>query len=630
MESFIWYIPLLPLAGALINAIWGRVLKEKTGIVANTTVFISFVLSVNAFLLVRQGIIFDGNLFDWIVAGSFKATFGVLIDPLSVVMMMVVTGVGFLIHLYSIGYMHGDPGVARYFSYLNLFIFSMLMLVMGNNLILLYLGWEGVGLCSYLLIGFWYHKPSAAKAGFKAFITNRIGDFGFAIGIFLIFSTIGTITYSEIFQNTETLVSAGVITAVTLLLFVGAVGKSAQFPLYVWLPDAMEGPTPVSALIHAATMVTAGVYMVARFNLLFSLSKVTMAVVVIIGTFTALFAATMALVNNDIKRVLAYSTISQLGYMFIGVGVGAYAAGVFHLMTHAFFKALLFLSAGSVMHALSNQTDIQKMGGLYKKIKITSITFILAWLAISGIPPFSGFFSKDEILAYAYAYHPAVWLFGAIGALLTAFYMSRLVFMTFFGQSRVEAKIEHHIHESPPVMTVPLMILAGLAVVGGLVGIPEIFGVTNFFHHFLEPVFKSATENLHAAHLSHSLEIILMSISVLIALLGIFFAYLMYLKKTINPDSLAAKFSGLYKLLYNKYYVDEIYQATIINPLLGFCKWLWEFIDTKIIDGFVNNAGKIAILISHLTRRIQSGYVQNYAAALVLGVLVILAYLLFN
>jgi len=377
-------------------------------------------------------------------------------------------------------------------------------------------------------------------------------------------------------------------------------------------------------------MVTAGVYMVARFNLLFSLSKVTMAVVVIIGTFTALFAATMALVNNDIKRVLAYSTISQLGYMFIGVGVGAYAAGIFHLMTHAFFKALLFLGAGSVMHALANQTDIQKMGGLYKKIKITAITFILAWLAISGIPPFSGFFSKDEILAYAYAYHPAVWIFGAIGALLTAFYMSRLVFLTFFGQSRVEAKVEHHIHESPPAMTVPLMILAGLAAIGGFIGIPEILGVTNYFHHFLEPVFKGAAENLHTVHLSHSLEIILMSLSVLIALSGIFLAYLMYLKKSIDPDSLAEKFSGLYKVLYNKYYVDEIYQSVIINPLLSFCKWLWEFIDTKIIDGFVNISGKIAILFSHLTRRIQSGYVQNYAAALVLGVLVILAYLLFN
>lgn len=629
MESFIWYIPLLPLAGALVNGLWGRALKEKAGLIANLTIFISFGLSVKAFLLVRQGVTFDGNLFNWIVAGNFKATFGVLVDPLSVVMMLVVTGVGFLIHLYSIGYMHGDPGVARYFAYLNLFIFSMLMLVMGNNLLLLYLGWEGVGLCSYLLIGFWYQKPSAAKAGMKAFITNRVGDFGFAIGIFIIFSTIGTITYSEIFSNTETLVGAGVITAATLLLFVGAVGKSAQFPLYVWLPDAMEGPTPVSALIHAATMVTAGVYMVARFSALFSLSKITMAVVVIVGTFTAVFAATMALVNKDIKRVLAYSTISQLGYMFIGVGVGAYAAGIFHLMTHAFFKALLFLGAGSVMHALSNETNIEKMGGLFSKIKITAVTFMLAWLAISGIPPFSGFFSKDEILAYAYAYHPAVWAFGVFGALLTAFYMSRLVFVTFLGQSRVEPKVEHHIHESPPVMTIPLMVLAALAVVGGFVGMPEIFGTTNYFHHFLEPVFEQASENLPAFHLSHSVEIVLMTISVLVALLGIFIAYLMYLKQSISADAMAAKYPRLYILLYNKYYVDEIYQAVIIDPLLGMCRWLWQVFDNKIIDGTVNMAGKLMILSAQLLRRVQTGYVQNYAAFIVLGVLLILAYYVF-
>ncbi|MFQ5583380.1 MAG: NADH-quinone oxidoreductase subunit L [Calditrichia bacterium] len=629
MESFIWYIPLLPLAGALINGLWGRALKEKAGLIANLTIFISFGLSVKAFLLVRQGETFDGNLFNWIVAGNFKATFGVLVDPLSIVMMLVVTGVGFLIHLYSIGYMHGDPGVARYFAYLNLFIFSMLMLVMGNNLLLLYLGWEGVGLCSYLLIGFWYQKPSAAKAGMKAFITNRVGDFGFAIGIFIIFSTIGTITYSEIFSNTETLVGAGVITAATLLLFVGAVGKSAQFPLYVWLPDAMEGPTPVSALIHAATMVTAGVYMVARFSALFSLSKITMAAVVIVGTFTAVFAATMALVNKDIKRVLAYSTISQLGYMFIGVGVGAYAAGIFHLMTHAFFKALLFLGAGSVMHALSNETNIEKMGGLFSKIKITAVTFMLAWLAISGIPPFSGFFSKDEILAYAYAYHPAVWVFGVFGALLTAFYMSRLVFVTFLGQSRVEPKVEHHIHESPPVMTIPLMVLAALAVVGGFVGMPEIFGTTNYFHHFLEPVFEQASENLPTFHLSHSVEIVLMTISVLVALLGIFIAYLMYLKQSISADAMAAKYPRLYTLLYNKYYVDEIYQAVIIDPLLGTCRWLWQVFDNKIIDGTVNMAGKLMVLSAQLLRRVQTGYVQNYAAFIVLGVLLILAYYLF-
>ncbi len=392
----------------------------------------------------------------------------------------------------------------------------------------------------------------------------------------------------------------------------------------------MEGPTPVSALIHAATMVTAGVYMIARFNLLFSLSPTTMAVVVAIGTFTALFAATMALVNNDIKRVLAYSTISQLGYMFIGVGVGAYAAGIFHLMTHAFFKALLFLGAGSVMHALANETNIQKMGGLFSKIKITALTFIMAWLAISGIPPFSGFFSKDEILAKAFAYHPIVWVFGALGALLTAFYMSRLVFVTFFGKSRVEPEVEHHIHESPPVMTIPLMILALLSVVGGLVGIPAILGGANHFEHFLAPVFATASENLHFAHPSHAVEYALMGGSILLVLIGIGLAYMMYIRQSISAEALAERFKGLYTLLFNKYYFDEMIQAGIINPIVSFSTWLWTFFDDRIIDGLVNLAGKIMILISYIVRRVQTGYVQNYAGIMVIGALVILAFYLFS
>ncbi len=628
MGSFIWYIPFLPLFGAVVNGVFGKALKEKAGLIANATVLTSFILSVVAFVRVLHGEVFDGNLFTWIQAGHFKAPFGVLVDQLSIVMMLVVTGVGFLIHLYSIGYMHGDPGVARYFSYLNLFIFSMLMLVMGNNLLLLYLGWEGVGLCSYLLIGFWYQKPSAAKAGMKAFITNRVGDFGFALGIMLIFATLGTISYHDIFSQTDKLLSAGVLTAAALLLFVGATGKSAQFPLYIWLPDAMEGPTPVSALIHAATMVTAGVYMVARFSPIFSLSHTAMLVVTAVGTFTALFAATMALVNNDIKRVLAYSTISQLGYMFIGVGVGAYAAGIFHLMTHAFFKALLFLGAGSVMHALANNTDIRKMGGLYPKIKITAITFMVAWLAISGIPPFSGFFSKDEILAKAFAYSPIVWLLGALGAFITAFYMSRLVFVTFFGESRVEPEVEKHIHESPPVMTIPLMALAVLAFVGGWVGIPELLGGHNHFEHFLSPVFAAAEEHLHFAHVSHSLEYTLMGISVLLALGGIYLAYLMYIKVSISPVRMAERFKGIYRLLYNKYYVDEIYNALIYQSIINFSHWLWRFVDAVLIDGLVNLLGKIAILIGLIYRRIQTGYVQHYAAFLVLGAIIILGYYL--
>ncbi len=630
MESFVWYIPILPLTGAIINGLFGRVLKDKAGWIASLSVLGAFGLSIQAFLLVREGITFDGNLFDWIVAGNFHTSFGVLVDELSVIMMLIVTGVGFLIHVYSNGYMHGDPGIARYFAYLNLFIFSMLLLVMGNNLLLLYLGWEGVGLCSYLLIGFWYQKPSAAKAGLKAFITNRVGDFGFAIGIFIIFKAIGTIYYSQIFQQTEELLAAGVLTAATLLLFVGATGKSAQFPLHVWLPDAMEGPTPVSALIHAATMVTAGVYMVARFSPLYSLSEVAMAVVVIIGTFTALFAATMALVNNDIKRVLAYSTISQLGYMFIGVGVGAYAAGIFHLMTHAFFKALLFLGAGSVMHALAEETNIQKMGGLYSRIKITAVTFIVAWLAISGIPPFSGFFSKDEILAKAYAYHPLVWVLGTLGALLTAFYMSRLVFLTFFGKSRVEPEREHHIHESPPVMTVPLIILAVLAAVGGFVGVPEVLGGHNHFGKFLEPVFAQAEANLHLAHVSHTVEYGLMAASVLMGLLGIGLAYLMYIKASISPVTLADRFRKVYRLLSNKYYVDEIYQKLVIDPIVSFSRWLWHAVDEGIVDGIVNLSGRLMLLFGLILRRVQTGYVQNYAALFVLGTLILLAYYLLS
>ncbi len=630
MESYIWFIPFLPLLGALINGLFGSALKEKAGLVANLAIFGSFLLSVKTFLMVVQGATFEGDLFQWIVAGQFKAAFGVKIDPLSAIMMLVVTGVGFLIHLYSIGYMHGDPGVGRYFAYLNLFVFAMLLLVMGNNLLLLFLGWEGVGLCSYLLIGFWYHKPSAAKAGLKAFIVNRIGDVGFLIGMFLIFSTIGSLAYADIEANVARLVNAGVLTTACLLLFVGATGKSAQFPLYVWLPDAMEGPTPVSALIHAATMVTAGVYMVARFNFLFSQSATAMAVVTIVGTFTALFAATMALVNNDIKRVLAYSTISQLGYMFIGVGVGAYAAGIFHLMTHAFFKALLFLGAGSVMHALSDETNIQKMGGLYHRIKITAITFMVAWLAISGIPPFSGFFSKDEILARAFAYHPLVWFLGVVGAVLTAFYMSRLVFVTFFGESRVDPEVEAHIHESPRVMTIPLITLAVLSVIGGFVGIPEILGGENHFEHFLAPVFLSAEEHLHAAHLPHALEYGLMFISVLAALAGIGLAYAMYIKGSPDPDRLTRRFSGVYRLLYNKFYVDEIYDALVVQPLLSFSRFLWRVVDNGFIDGLVNLAGRLGLLISQLLRRVQTGYVQNYAAIFVVGVLVILAYYLFS
>ncbi len=634
MHDFIWIIPLMPLLGAIINGLFGHILKGKAGFIASVAVLISFLYTVRAFFIVMDGTIIHNELFTWIQAGDFTAGAAVLVDQLSIVMMLVVTGVGFLIHVYSNGYMHGDRTVGKFFSYLNLFLFSMLMLVMGDNLLLLYLGWEGVGVCSYLLIGYFYEKESASKAGLKAFLANRVGDFGFAIGIFIIFSTIGTITYAGIEGQVDKLMAAGVVTSAALLLFMGACGKSAQFPLYIWLPDAMEGPTPVSALIHAATMVTAGVYMVARLSFLFVRSDVAMMVIVIIGTFTALFAATMALVNNDIKRVLAYSTISQLGYMFIGVGVGAFAAGVFHLMTHAFFKALLFLGAGAVMHSLADETDIRKMGNLYGKIKITALTFIMAWLAISGIPPFSGFFSKDEILAHAFLYSPLVWVFGAIGAFLTAFYMSRLVFLTFFGESRVEPEVEKHIHENPPVMTIPLMVLAVLSVVGGLIGIPAglayLWGGENHFANFLSPVFANAASYSEPHHISHALEYGLMAASILIALGGIYLAYLMYIKKAMDPDAIANRFSGAYKVLSNKYYVDEGVEAGILNPIVRFSQWLWHFVDTRVIDGFVNSAGKIVWLLSLIARRVQTGYVQHYASVMVVGVILILAYYIFR
>lgn len=634
MHDFIWIIPLMPLLGAIINGLFGHILKGKAGFIASVAVLISFLLSVRAFFIVMGGTVIHNELFTWIQAGDFTAGAAVLVDQLSIVMMLVVTGVGFLIHVYSNGYMHGDRTVGKFFSYLNLFLFSMLMLVMGDNLLLLYLGWEGVGVCSYLLIGYFYEKESASKAGLKAFLANRVGDFGFAIGIFIIFSTIGTITYAGIEGQVDKLMAAGVVTSAALLLFMGACGKSAQFPLYIWLPDAMEGPTPVSALIHAATMVTAGVYMVARLSFLFVRSDVAMLVIVIIGTFTALFAATMALVNNDIKRILAYSTISQLGYMFIGVGVGAFAAGVFHLMTHAFFKALLFLGAGAVMHSLADETDIRKMGNLYGKIKITALTFIMAWLAISGIPPFSGFFSKDEILAHAFLYSPVVWVFGAIGAFLTAFYMSRLVFLTFFGESRVEPGVEKHIHENPPVMTIPLMVLAVLSVVGGLIGIPAglayLWGGENHFANFLSPVFANAASYSEPHHISHTLEYGLMAASILIALGGIYLAYLMYIKKAMDPDAIANRFSGAYKVLSNKYYVDEGVEAGILNPIIRISQWLWHFFDTRVIDGAVNSAGKIVWLLSLIARRVQTGYVQHYASVMVVGVILILAYYIFR
>src|SRR3972149_5218835 len=537
MLNLVALILLFPIVGTAINGLIGKNLRKETvGYVACGAVGLSFLISILVFigllLLPPDARLFEKQLFSWIESGSFKSEAGLQVDPLSSLMILVVTGVGFLIHVYSIGYMHSDKGYHRYFCYLNLFTFSMLLLVLSNNFLLMFIGWEAVGLCSYLLIGFWFEKKSASDAAKKAFVVNRIGDFGFALGIMLIFLTFHSIDFTEVFSaaaHGNFAVGSFTVTIITLLLFMGATGKSAQIPLYTWLPDAMEGPTPVSALIHAATMVTAGVYMIARCNVLYMLSPFTMTVVASIGAVTALFAASIGLVQNDIKRVLAYSTISQLGYMFVACGVGAFTGGIFHLMTHAFFKALLFLGAGSVIHALSGEQDMRKMGGLRHHIPTTYKTFLVASLAIIGTPLFSGFYSKDEILWRAFISPIGsgliLWAVAAFTAGLTALYIWRLVFLTFFGKSRVDHEVEHHIHESPPVMTIPLVILAVLSLAGGWIGWPTALGGSNHLEHWLEPVFEPGARIMeeHFAHAEHpeSLEYLLMALSVAIAATGV-------------------------------------------------------------------------------------------------------------
>jgi NADH-quinone oxidoreductase subunit L len=655
----IWLIPLFPLAGAALMLFFGRRLPPAAVSLACVgSVFLSLVYSLGAFLALR-GLpgdrVFQMVLFEWVPAGAyhtaaggvgrFVADWGFLLDPLSGVMILVVTGVGFLIHLYSIGYMGHEGGYYRFFGYMNLFMFAMLMLVLANNLLLLFVGWEGVGLCSYLLIGFYFLRKSASDAGKKAFIVNRIGDAGFLLAIFLVSMVLGTVRFTDIpaaLAAGHFLPGAPVITAMALLLFVGATGKSAQIPLYIWLP--------VSALIHAATMVTAGVYMVVRTNAIFQLAPLAMAVVAGIGAATAFYAATMGLLQNDIKKVLAYSTISQLGYMFLACGVGAFAAGIFHLMTHAFFKALLFLAAGSVIHALSGEQDMRKMGGLAPKIRTTYATMLAATLAISGIPPLAGFFSKDEILGRAFESSHVLWFIGWVTAGLTALYMFRLLFMTFHGASRVPHEVEHHIHESPPTMTVPLVILAVLSVVGGWVGIGGRFG------HFLDPVIvRVQGTGVEAAAQAGSSEYLLMFASVGIALLGVLVAWQMYIRNTSLPERLAGRAKWLYELVYHKYYVDEIYDAMFVNRTKDLATALGTF-DLQVIDGLgVNGAGWAARMGSRLSiwwdtwvvdgsvrlgsrivwltsmplRLIQSGLVQGYALLIVAGLLGILSYYLY-
>lgn len=632
-------IPLLPFLSFVINILLGRrLIRDRAHWIAVPAVFGSFLLAVSAFIDVLNGKTIDINLYSWIVSGDFNVSVGFLIDQLSAIMLIVVTSISTLIFIYSIGYMHGDGGYYRFFSYLSLFVFSMIMLVMANNFLLLYFGWEAVGLCSYFLIGYWFHKPSAANAGKKAFIVNRFGDFGFGLGVILIFLTFGSLEYMQVFDGAGGIVGQSVdilgyevelITLICLLLFCGAVGKSAQVPLHVWLPDAMEGPTPVSALIHAATMVTAGVFMVARCNPLFNYSPVAMNTVAVIGGVTALFAATIALVQNDIKRVIAYSTVSQLGYMFLALGVGAYTAGIFHLYTHAYFKALLFLGSGSVIHALHDEQNMRNMGGLKKHMPVTYWTFILATLSITGIPGFAGFFSKDEILWRAYLggdLGMTLWMLGTGAALLTAFYSWRLIYLTFHGEFRGTGEQAHHLHESPRVITVPLILLAVGAVAAGWVGIPPLLAEHgDKIGEFLAPVL-----GYPEGHGTHSEELRVMGISIIVALAGWVVAYFMYIKSPELPRKMGSMFQPVYKMLFNKYWVDELYGKTIVQPVIKTSeKIILGFFDMKIIEGIVNGVPALIGAFSRKFREIQTGMISNYALVMAIGALFIVGFWIF-
>jgi NADH-quinone oxidoreductase subunit L len=639
MIDLVWLIPVFPLVGFLINGLFGRRFPEKAiGWIGAGAVGASFAVALS---MLCQLIGMDAGtrsvqkvVYTWMASGDLSVPIGFLVDPLSMVMLMVVTGVGFIIHVYSIGYMHGEIGFRRFFCYLNLFVFNMLILVAANNFLLMFVGWEGVGLCSYLLIGYYYEKKSASDAGKKAFVVNRIGDFGFLIGMFLIFVTFKTFNYTEVFAAAGANLTQGglLVTLITLLLFVGATGKSAQIPLYTWLPDAMEGPTPVSALIHAATMVTAGVYMVARCSLLFAMAPISLTVVAVIGAATALFAATMGVTQFDIKRVLAYSTISQLGYMFMACGVGAFSSGIFHLMTHAFFKGLLFLAAGSVMHAMSGELDMRKMGALRSKLPYTHLTYLFGTLAIAGIFPFAGFFSKDEILFHALERHPAFWTIGAVAAVVTSFYMFRSLFMTFYGESRVEPEAAHHLHESPPLMTVPLMILAFLSLVGGLVGVPIIEGA-HVFGGWVGPVFAPAMAVINAGHHgeahhpSIAMELLLMGVSLGIAIIGLLAARWMYVKEPEAADRMVERLGPAHTLVYNKYWIDELYDVLFVNSIVDFSRFLWKRFDEAIIDGIVNGSASVVRGWSGLMRQVQTGLVKDYALSILVGAIVVIGYL---
>ena len=633
MIQFAWMIPLFPLLGFVINGIGKKTISRKgSGIIASVAVFLSFAVVGALYLQVMNGTLQSATLdmFNWLSVSNLHIPFSFLIDPLSVTMMLIVTGVGLLIHIYSIGYMGEDEHANTFFEYMNLFIFFMLMLVIGANFLILFIGWEGVGLCSYLLIGFWFKNNEYNYAARKAFIMNRIGDVGFLIGIILMYYQFGSLNFIEVFGKAATMHSGEpVITAITLLLLVGALGKSAQIPLYTWLPDAMAGPTPVSALIHAATMVTAGIYMIARSSALYVLAPMTMNLIIMIGLLTALLAAIIGLKQNDIKKVLAYSTVSQLGYMFLALGLGAFSTAIFHVTTHAFFKALLFLGAGAVIHALGGEQDIRFMGGIRKKLPITFFTFLIATLAISGIPPFSGFFSKDEILAAAWDRSPVLWFLGVLTALITCFYMFRLLYLVFFSTFRGTEKQAHHLHEAPAVMTIPLIILAVLSFAGGFLNIPALFGGNESFHSFLSPV-MSKYPRAEMFVSTSSTQYSLMGASVVLLLLIIFIARRYYVVNKQVPEADASQLKGIAKLVYNKYYIDEIYEFLFVKPYTFLSVRLYSWIEKNVIDLIVNATGALAIWIGSQSKRVQTGNTGLYLFIMVFGVIFMLLYLVIS
>ena len=616
----------MPLLGFLMISLNVHKLSHKiSSYIACGTVLISFILSVICFIhLLGQPLDqreLSVNISSWITTSGFSSDLAFLLDPLSSIMLLIITGVGFLIHVYSVGYMHDDPAFNRFFSYLNLFVFFMLLLVLGSNYLFMFVGWEGVGLCSYLLIGFWFKNHDYNMAANKAFIMNRIGDLGLLLGTILIFINYGSLDYAIVFSNPSA-VDGTTLTWITALLFVGAMGKSAQIPLYTWLPDAMAGPTPVSALIHAATMVTAGVYMVARNNVLYSLSPISLQLILVVGLCTALFAATIAVLQNDIKKVLAYSTVSQLGLMFVALGLGAYSSGIFHMATHAFFKALLFLGAGSVIHALQGEQDIRRMGGLKKYLPVTYLTFFIAVLAISGIPPFAGFFSKDEILAAAFAHSHIVWVVTFSASLLTVFYMFRLFYLTFWGTARVGEDVLHHVHESPKSMTIPLFVLAVFSCAAGLMNVPETLAGNAWLADYLSPVFYSKVARpVH--HLSHTTEYLLMAVVLGLTVLVIIFAYARFVRKESVPAK-DGELVGAGRLLYHKYYIDEAYDYLFVKPLFMFSTFLHKVVEAMGIDRLVNSTGRIVKESSSLFRKIQNGSIGFYIFVMVISIVIFL------